>query len=732
MRLSFVFAWCVFAASTLVCRLDMAHAAEYHVSPAGTDIAGGALVAPWRSMEFAVGKLKSGDTLVVHAGTYQVKEQMNITASRVTIRGAAGPRPKIFGDALAAKSTKPEERAWDGAKGVKVRKHHIFTVTGANVLLEHLEIGHSPWCAVIFGGRNNTVRDCYLHHTDFCAFRAHSGASGWAFLDNVVTHTKTTTMSCFGQNGRVAGNLIYDGAGGFTFKGGARDILVENNVISTYRSKGIGLGGGSGIQFKRPHPYVWEGRWIVARNNLVVVGGAAVALRFDESKQCRAYHNTIVQLPGARAPAINVTGNRRAWDGVICPSRHYLPKGSSWFGVPLRKGRWFGDELNRHDCVDNRIYNNIIISLAEDARAPLIRVQPFSETKMVLSHNLLYRAHPGELFNVKGRVYRDLGRFQAETGLGQYCRMAPPPFGEAWKKTLALKPGGRPDPAWFALAKNSPAIDAGVTGLNDRYPRKSAAQGPGPDLGAFESAFTHSARAPKTVKAAPAPPTIKADILLVKGNPYHHLTRDALTALGVKYELAPALELREKDFSRYRAIIWGYDASRCDQEYLKPKFDAYLKQGGKVLAMSWWHAQAEPWLPAPAQKGIDGSLFKMDKILKPDHPLVNRPHKLGLKDILSIRGGEAYAPYCRASSEWTLILGGAQGRATSGYRPLEHPGAMHYGLMEYRKGDGVVVICCLRPEPAWREAAFDPKADNAGRKLLVNMLHYVGVKTTPD
>lgn len=722
----------VFVASCLMFRLDVAHAAEYHVSPTGTDPARGTLAAPWRTMELAVAKLRSGDTLMVHAGTYQVKDQLNITAARVTIRGVPGPRPKIFGNALTARSTKAEERAWDGAKGVKVRKHHIFVVTGADVLLEHLEIGHSPWCAVVLSSRNGTVRDCYLHHTDFCAFRAYSGASGWAFLDNVVTHTKTTTMSCFGHGGRVAGNLIYNGAGGFTFKGGARDILVENNVISTYRSKGIGLGGSSGIQFKRPHPYVWEGRRIVARNNLIVVSGAAVALRFDESKECRAYNNTIVQLPGAKAPAIDVTGNRRAWDGIVCPSRHYLPKGHDWFGVPLRKGRWFGDELNRHDCVDNRIYSNIIVSLAEDARAPLIRVQPFSETKMVLSHNLFYQARPRDLFNVKGRGYRDLGRFQAETGLGQYCRIAPPPFVEEWKKTLTLKPGGQPDPAWFALVANSPAIDAGATGLDDRSPVTAAIQGTGTDLGAFESAFTHSVRLPKTVEASPAPRTLKADILLVLGPPQHRLTRAALAALGVKCELATALELREKEFSRYRAIIWGYDASRCDQDYLKPKFDAYLKQGGKVLAMSWRHARAEPWLPAPAQKDTDGSLFKMDEILKPDHPLLNRPHRLGLKDILTIRGGEAYAPYCRASSAWTLILGGAQGRATSGYRPLEHPGAMHHGLMEYRKGNGVVVICCLRPEPAWRETAFDPKADNAGRKLLVNLLHYVGVKTTPD
>ena len=710
-------------------------AAEHHVAPTGVDTASGTSAAPWRTMEFAVGKLGSGDTLLVHAGTYQVKEQMDIKVSRVTIRGVPGPRPKIFGNALATQSTKPGERADDIAKGVKLRKHHIFLVTGADVLIEHLEIAHSPWCAVVLSSRNGTVRDCYLHHTDFCAFRAYSGASGWAFVDNVVTHTETTTMSCFGQNGRVAGNLIYDGAGGFTFKGGARDILVENNVISTYRSKGIGLGGLSGVQFKRPHPYVWEGRRIVARNNLIVVGGTAVALRFDESKECRAYNNTIIRLPGAKAPAISVEGNRRAWDGVICPSRHYLPKGADWFGVPLRKGTWFGDELNRHDCVDNRIYNNIIVSLAEDTGTPLLRVQPFSETKMVLSHNLLYRAHPGDLFKIKGQVYRDLGWLQAETGLGHHCRLAQPPFGDAWKKVLELKPGGRPDPAWFALPKDSPAIDTGVTGLNDRHPLAADPQGSGPDLGAFESAFTSGARAPKTVKAAPAPAILRADVLLVEGNPYHHLTRDALTALGVKHELATALELRDKDFSRYRAIIWGYNASRCDQDYLKAKFDAYLEQGGNVLAMSWWYAWSEPWLPAPAQKGIDGSLFRMDRILKPDHPLLNRPHRLDLKDILTIRGGEAYAPYCRASPEWTLILGGAHGRGTSGYRPVEHPGAVHYGLMEHHKGNGVVVVCCLRPEPAWRDAAFDPKSDSAGRKLLENLLHYVGlwsIEQEPD
>ena len=90
MRLSFASTWCVFAVASLLFRLDMAHAAECHVSPAGVDTARGTAAAPWRTMEFAVGKLKSGDTLMVHAGTYQVKDQMNITVSRVTICGVAG------------------------------------------------------------------------------------------------------------------------------------------------------------------------------------------------------------------------------------------------------------------------------------------------------------------------------------------------------------------------------------------------------------------------------------------------------------------------------------------------------------------------------------------------------------------------------------------------------------------------------------------------------------------
>lgn len=89
---------------TLLCALlfaavfKIATAAEYHVSPAGSDANSGESAHPFQTIGKAVNAAKSGDTIWLHTGIYREYVHANPQGQEpLTIAAAAGEKPQIFG-----------------------------------------------------------------------------------------------------------------------------------------------------------------------------------------------------------------------------------------------------------------------------------------------------------------------------------------------------------------------------------------------------------------------------------------------------------------------------------------------------------------------------------------------------------------------------------------------------------------------------------------------------------
>jgi hypothetical protein len=698
----------------LVCSLGVAlgmrqtRAAEYHVSPSGNDGGDGAGAAPWKTIAHGVSQLKPGDTLTLHAGHYRPGEQITIRTPNTTVRGAPGEKAPLIDGTLVTKRD----------QGGKIQ---VILVAGDEVVLEGLEVANGKMHNIIISAKGVTVRNCHVHHTGDDVIRAYSSSRNWTIRDCHIhdgggpNAKNAQGIDCFGWKGHIVGNRIHDCAGGILLKGGARDCVIERNILWNNTQKGwkgqpeISLGGSSGTWFKRPNAEAHEGNRLIARNNLIIVSPKGVAISFLEAIYCEAYNNTIIQEAGGWMPPIRVFGLLHTWDGVLAPSRGQ--------GPDYTNNLHDGTVLTRNDSMYVTIRNNIVYSISPRAETPLLAVTPFCEKGISLSNNLWYRGTPGTLFEYGGKEYCDLGEFQeTHRKLSWHSAVADPGFPPTVREIVGSAP---PILKHFLLSETSPAVDAGATMAGVA----TQSQGNGFDLGAFESAH-HSDELPprRQEPRAAKTPVGKADVLLVRDLSF--VTRQALDVAAVKYHLVSVLDLAKQDFAKYRVIIWGYCASRGQAGQLRYRFDDFLRNGGAVLAFAQpdTRLKQESWFPSPAVREASWVSHAVEKVHAPSHAALKKPFPLSLADlkqISPIRSG-----YHELGSGWTPILSGIT--CTGGYE--QAPGQPHFGLIEYRLGKGKILVCALTPDAEWREDDYSPGADNPGRKLFLNLLHYAGLK----
>ncbi len=84
----------------LCANIAMANAATYHVSTQGNNGDAGDASQPWKTIQHGVNKVQSGDTLIIHGGSYQSEtvhiSQANGTSSNpIHIRAASGETPVL-------------------------------------------------------------------------------------------------------------------------------------------------------------------------------------------------------------------------------------------------------------------------------------------------------------------------------------------------------------------------------------------------------------------------------------------------------------------------------------------------------------------------------------------------------------------------------------------------------------------------------------------------------------
>jgi hypothetical protein len=150
-------------------------AAEYHVSPLGSDAASGTVEQPWKSVQHAVNSATDGDTVWVDDGVYaesvRLPQRANAT-DYLTLRGVNKGGATIgVGQTYAITGARADgTSSWIRLQGLK------FTAAGAglgftapirNLLVEDCEFdgnaGVMCFAVVINEGENVTIRRCYAH-----------------------------------------------------------------------------------------------------------------------------------------------------------------------------------------------------------------------------------------------------------------------------------------------------------------------------------------------------------------------------------------------------------------------------------------------------------------------------------------------------------------------------------------------------------------------------------------
>ncbi|MBN8525592.1 MAG: right-handed parallel beta-helix repeat-containing protein [Planctomycetes bacterium] len=196
--------------AALCCLLLVLHglagAQEYHVALSGSDGASGASTAPWRSIGHAAGRAAAGDTVVIHAGTYLLAEQIAFANS-----GSAGTP-------ITYRANSGDSVLIDGGTGrclsLQFRSHLIFQDL-------HFTTGSTAVgaCMVYMEGTNH----CQFLGCTFSDMPAENGAEntsavrcmqtggagqsvGCIFRDNLFTDCLSPALRLYDTNGWIIEN----------------------------------------------------------------------------------------------------------------------------------------------------------------------------------------------------------------------------------------------------------------------------------------------------------------------------------------------------------------------------------------------------------------------------------------------------------------------------------------------------------------------------------------------
>jgi hypothetical protein len=157
------------------------------------------------------------------------------------------------------------------------------------------------------------VRNCRLHGCGADAVKLVRGADNCLIEGCEIFDTGKTTTNAEGIDNVAADGVVVRGcnvhdivANGIYMKGGARDCVIEANLVTDCNANGIMLGQSSGKQFMTSE---YECRDSIARNNLIMrTRGSGFA--FEAALSCFFYNNTLYDVAREAQGAINVNANQ--------------------------------------------------------------------------------------------------------------------------------------------------------------------------------------------------------------------------------------------------------------------------------------------------------------------------------------------------------------------------------------------------------------------------------------
>lgn len=283
-------------------------ATTWYVAPNGKDSNPGTLGLPFQTIPVAIAAAQPGDVIELRNGTYTSSE-IRITKSRLTLRSYPGEWAVI---AAPLDIEDISSCIW----------YSEPEVTGG--LLERLEIRGGYYYGVSFetnwewggpanerrGASNITLRQCKIHDTGRDCIKIKPGCSNIQIIACEIYRSGTgpsNSVANGGPNAEGIDNVNGDGmlvrhchihdisTSGVYAKGGAKDCIIESNLVYNTGEAGILLGFYTDAEFfdqDGTNPDFYECQYSLARNNMVYnTGGAGIG--FFAARNCSAYHNTV-------------------------------------------------------------------------------------------------------------------------------------------------------------------------------------------------------------------------------------------------------------------------------------------------------------------------------------------------------------------------------------------------------------------------------------------------------
>jgi len=290
-----------------------------YVSPTGNDAtADGSIGKPYKSINTALGKAQPGATIILRSGTYREGRRVRIQKSNITIKSAKGEWAIID---LTTYDAGNNEHS-----GVEFYAEDQVTggiVSGCKLQCVEVKGGYYAVCFETKwdwgkpdrrGASDNIVEDCILHHSTDDVVKVKPNCVNNIIRYNEIHHSGQAHINhpdyptgqrnaegidnVNGDKMHVHNNYIHDiCSNGIYAKGGATDVLIENNRVERINGAGIALGFDTSPEYFdiAVNPHYYENiRGVVCNNLIMDTGWEGIGLY--ASKDAQVYNNTLVNV----------------------------------------------------------------------------------------------------------------------------------------------------------------------------------------------------------------------------------------------------------------------------------------------------------------------------------------------------------------------------------------------------------------------------------------------------
>jgi len=451
----------------------------YYVDTNGNDAADGSLATPFLTLKKAVNTVQPGDVIEMRKGSYAGSligpSSAGTVNAWITLRpyqnekvildgGRSETLYFYIGDTNAANNTStPMYWRVEGLEIIGGSRYAV-QIENPSVVLINNDLHSAPNDIIKVNNKadnvviaNNKIHD----NLGWSALAAQNPPNSQTLA---VRPANAQGVDCVGvDNLWVVNNHVYNVPSiGIYCKGGATNVLIENNLVENVYGEGIMLGQQTD-PWRLSTPYEVTGG--VARNN-VIVNTQESCLATSASKNIKIINNTCYDTARTRQGAIHISNQSD------CMSDYNGGSGVPPY-TPVCASR--GDAAG----VNLEISNNVIVA---DGARPVVKIDSLAlatSTDLVMNNNLYWtldgsQPHFCQECSLPGSV---LSNWQTSKGWENSTLIADPLFKNA--------SGGD-----YRLADNSPALDVGASLATDvpkDFANTPRPQGSGWDIGAFES-----------------------------------------------------------------------------------------------------------------------------------------------------------------------------------------------------------------------------------------------------